>query len=447
MSDDIQIQLVDNPDLDICASLMLDLRTMSKALRHGIKVEDFIDPHASVLFEAQLRAYKAGRTIFEAKDCVDAFRRCETRGWQSFMAAALRRNAGCMTETYAIEIRHRTLRAKATTVLDEAKASLNKGGTIEELVGAANIALTKLYAEARPARMEMMGDAAVRAIESIKESQKRGESLGVPTGFYELDEMVGGAFPGELVILAARPSVGKTALAMQIALNMAKKNRCVVAFSFEMINEELAMRALSSLSEIPFSDIRHAVVAKSEIETLEAKSTEAIGWPLYLFDDPKMTVDQITSYAQMVHHERQVSAIVIDYLTIMPGTKGSRNKTTNDAISEVTSSLKQLAQVLKVPVFLLSQLNREAAKEGRPKLHHLRDSGSIEQDADQVWMLERDGEDEKQVNLYVEKNRNGTRGVVHLSWQPIFVKFGDREARQMENYEHEFSEYATYEPY
>lgn len=441
-SSDTAVQLADNPDLDLISSLLADLRQMRHVMRHGIEPKDLIDPHAATLFTVMSQAYRSGRSSFEPADVQRAFQDSQSNGWQRFVGAALRRHAASEAELYAVEIRHRQLRSRATQVLDDAKHQLETLGSAEQAIGSASTEMAKLYSEAKPPHIDTVSDASLRAIEQIKAAQQRKESLGVPTGFADLDDWTGGMFPGEFVVLAARPSIGKTSLAVHIAMNIAKRARSVALFSFEMRNTELAMRILSSMADIPLQDIRRQCVTSDQVRRLEAKTTESVEWPFYLFDDPRMTVDQVSAFARMLHDEKPLSAVVVDYLTLMPGTKGTRSNTTTEAISIVTSNLKQLAQILECPVLVLSQLNREGAKDEKPKLHHLRDSGAIEQDADQVWLLSRTGDDETLVEVDVAKNRNGETGPVTLKWEKDYTRFSDRDARSFENYETAFEDWA-----
>lgn len=249
-----------------------------------------------------------------------------------------------------------------------------------------------------------------------------GEKSGVPTGVYDLDELlVGGLHPSDMVIVAARPSMGKTAFALHCAATIAKTGLPVGFFSLEMSGAQLALRLLAAESGIESVKLRMGAISDSEVASLTEAMTSLQSLPLYICDSPNPSVEQmrIKTKTLMAHHGGKLGAIFIDYLQLMDG-KGDNRVL---ELSKITRSLKQLARELQVPVVVLSQLSRgvESRNDKRPGLSDLRDSGSIEQDADVVVFLYREEyyspetETERGITeAIVRKHRNGPIGTVKM---------------------------------
>ena len=249
-------------------------------------------------------------------------------------------------------------------------------------------------------------------LETVQARRDEGRSTRVPTGFPFLDTLTLSGFgPGNLVILAARPSVGKTALMLKMARTAAEKGIPACVFSLEMTNEELARRLLLTTGRLnPYR------LAAGEIDwpVVEEESARYSDLPLWFNDRPR-TIDDVTSGVISAHSRGICEAAFIDYLGLIRGT--DRRVPLCQSIAEMTARLKRTAKECGIPIVLLCQLNRNIEAENRPpELRDLRDSGSIEQDADIVLMLERDqsrsGEDSQAINVWVRKNRHGRGGDV-----------------------------------
>ena len=265
--------------------------------------------------------------------------------------------------------------------------------------------------------------------EQVEETMKRkaeGKVLRVPTGFYTLDRATYGGFnSGNLVILAARPSVGKTAIMLQMAKSAAQSGKAVNLFNLEMTNTELAQRFLFS-TEL----VTPVQMARGEIEwnLFESASAQFASKPIYL-NDSATTIDEIVARITLNSQAGKCDIAFIDYLGLISmGTKAPLYQ----AIAETTKRLKQTAKACKIPIVLLCQLNRASASENRsPMLYDLRDSGSIEQDADIVLMLERanTSEDGRDVTMWVRKNRQGKAGDynVDIEGNETFTAFRDKD--------------------
>jgi replicative DNA helicase len=262
-------------------------------------------------------------------------------------------------------------------------------------------------------------------VEEVMKNRAEGKVLRIPTGFYSLDYATYGGFnAGNLVILAARPSVGKTAIMLQMAKTAALHGKAVNLFNLEMTNTELAQRFLFSTEMIT-----PVQMAKGEIEwhAFESASAQFTSKPIYL-NDSASTADEIIARITLNAQAGKCDIAFIDYLGLIGmGTKMPLYQ----AIAETTKRLKQTAKACKIPIVLLCQLNRASASENRsPMLYDLRDSGSIEQDADIVLMLERasTSEDGRDVSMWIRKNRQGKAGdyKVDIEGNDTFTAFKDK---------------------
>ena len=260
----------------------------------------------------------------------------------------------------------------------------------------------------------------------------KAEFTGVPSGYPELDRMTSGFQPAELIIIGARPGMGKTAIALSMAANISiKQNRPVAFFSLEMSDQSLMLRLLSSEAGIDSHKLRTGFFEQSDFHRIFEAAEVIHDAPLYIVDMPDMTMLGIQAMSRMMRLQEKVEIIFIDYI----GRISSENKflPRYEFISEVSRSLKGLARELNIPVVALSQLRREAEKE-KPGLADIRESGSIEQDADLVMFLNRDRELDKslqeqsmgagqKVQLMLAKNRNGPVGTIDLTFLKHLTKF------------------------
>ena len=267
------------------------------------------------------------------------------------------------------------------------------------------------------------------------------ESLGVPTGFNDLDHLLGGLQPSDLIIIAARPGVGKTSLAVSIACNAALKNNSVVAmFTLEMSGEQLVQRMISSHTGIEAQRLR-----LGRIEDLEwGQFTHMAGvlseTAIFIDDTPSPSPMEIRTKARRLAAEYDLDLIIVDYLQLMQG-GDRRSENRVQEISYISRALKGLARELGVPVLALSQLSRavESRDDKKPRLSDLRDSGAIEQDADIVMFIYRDemyDEDTERVNLadiIIAKHRNGPTGEITLQFDAAHTRFGDLTTREYED--------------
>jgi len=263
-------------------------------------------------------------------------------------------------------------------------------------------------------------------------SRNKGSVTGIPTGFLDLDYRTAGMQPSDLVLIAARPSMGKTAFVLNIAQHVAfKQNKTVAIFSLEMSKEQLVNRMFALESNIDAQNLRTGQLNDEEWERL-IESAGVIGKSnLFIDDTPGISVSELRSKCRKLKLEKNLSMIIIDYLQLMSGS--GRNESRQQEISEISRSLKGIARELNVPVLALSQLSRavEQRPDHRPMMSDLRESGAIEQDADVVMFIYRDDyynhETEKKdiAEIIIGKQRNGPIGTVELAWLPKYTKFAN----------------------
>ena len=276
--------------------------------------------------------------------------------------------------------------------------------------------------------------AAIAQIETL--SHRRQLVTGIPTGFHDFDRLTAGLQQGDLIIVAARPSMGKTAFVLNIAQHVAVEEGGTVAiFSLEMSKEQLAMRMLASKARVNYQKIRTGTITPEDWRAIIDAASELAEAPIFIDDTPAISVLEMRAKARRLQAEHGLSLIIVDYLQLMKGRTRSENR--QQEISEISRSLKELAKELNVPVIAVSQLSRavETRSDKRPLLSDLRESGAIEQDADVVIFIYRDEVYNKNTpkpnvaEIIIGKQRNGPTGVVELTFIKEYTRF--------ENYEKE----------
>jgi replicative DNA helicase len=256
----------------------------------------------------------------------------------------------------------------------------------------------------------------------------QGSMLGVPTGFRDLDAMLGGLQKSDLVILAARPSMGKTSLALDMVRNIALESKKVAFFSLEMSQQQLASRLLASQSGVGLWQMRTGGLTEDEFAKLSEGTGILSDLDISIDDSPGANIVEIRTKARRLYMEQGIDAIFIDYLQLI---QGNAREGRVQEVSQISQELKNMARELKVPVVALSQLSRktEDRPDKMPQLSDLRDSGSIEQDADVVMFIHRedyyDPESEKKgiAEIKISKHRNGPTGSVDLAWVKEMASF------------------------
>ena len=278
----------------------------------------------------------------------------------------------------------------------------------------------------------------LNAIDKIQTAARQsGTVTGISTGFIDLDYMTAGLQNSDLILIAARPSMGKTAFTLNIAQHVAfRENMCCAIFSLEMSKEQLVNRLFSLEAHVDAQKLRTGKLQDMEWEKL-IEGAGIIGQSKLIIDDtPSISVSELRSKCRKYKQEHGLSLIMIDYLQLMRG--GGKTESRQQEISDISRSLKSIARELEVPVIALSQLNRgvEQRDDKRPMLSDLRDSGAIEQDADVVMFIYRDDyynkdtENKNVSEIIIAKQRNGPVGTVELAWLPEYTRFANLERRK-----------------
>ena len=292
---------------------------------------------------------------------------------------------------------------------------------------------------------------------ATKAFEKDSSVVGVSSNFRDLDQKLGGFHPSDLIIIAGRPSMGKTSLATNIAFNIAKNahddsdmDSTVLFFSLEMSSEQLATRILSEQSKISSNEIRKGNLSENDLDSLVGVSKKILEIPLFIDDSPAISIATLASRARRLKRKHGLGIILVDYLQLVRPAKHSRNESRVLEISEITQGLKALAKEMNIPVIALSQLSRqvEQREDKKPQLSDLRESGSIEQDSDVVMFIFREEyyleksaptpgtadfmewqqKMEKihgQADLMISKQRHGPTGNIKLSFESKFTRFGN----------------------
>ena len=344
---------------------------------------------------------------------------------------------------------------------DIATAGFNpEGRSAEELVDEAErLIMTVSESGPKLGGPQAMAPLLTGALERIEELYNTGGDItGLTTGFIDLDKKTSGLQPSDLVIVAGRPSMGKTALATNIAYNAAQhilkrqEKSSVAFFSLEMSSEQLSTRILSEQARIKSDDIRRGKVTEEEINRYIETSRNIYNLPLFIDETPAISIAAMSNRARRIKRLFGVSLVVVDYIQLMRSPNSSRNENRVQEVSEITQGLKALAKELKVPVLALSQLSRavEQRDEKKPQLSDLRESGSIEQDADVVMFVYREAyylerkeprpatvehaewqakmnEVSNLAEIIIGKQRHGPTGNIMLEFEAMFTKFKDTQ--------------------
>lgn len=275
----------------------------------------------------------------------------------------------------------------------------------------------------------------------IEELSKKEQGMtGVPTGFNELDKLTSGWQPSDLIILAARPGMGKTAFTLSLAKNAAEKDVPVAVFSLEMGDKQLTQRIISMESEISSQKLRNGQLEEHEWVKLQMAVDKLTNVPIFIDDTPAINIFELRAKCRRLKQNHNIGLVVIDYLQLMGSNPGSNRGNREQEISSISRSLKGLAKEMNVPVIALSQLSRAVETRGgdkRPQLSDLRESGAIEQDADIVTFIYRPGYyglhdgleiPENEAEIIIAKHRNGALDTVKLTFIPEFVKFTENQS-------------------
>jgi len=312
-------------------------------------------------------------------------------------------------------------------------------GEVDQLVDEVETDILRISEEKEASRTGMLTikDVVHKAINKIEEyHQRQGMLTGLSTGFTDFDKMTSGLHGGEMIVIAARPSVGKTSLAMNVAEAVSIDQKLPVGvFSLEMSSESLVLRMLCSRARVNMRNVREGFLAERDFPKITTAAGKLASAPLYIDDTAGLSILQVRAKARRMWQQYGVKLFIIDYLQLLHSTNRKADNRQQE-IADISNGIKALAKELDVPVIVLAQLNRSMEKDGfrRPRMSDLRESGAIEQDADLIGLLydpnKKDEEDDapqdqesKDIVLYIAKQRNGPVGDVHLTFMKTYTRF------------------------
>ena len=426
----------------VLGSILIDSRCVADVI--GIlRPEDFFLPQNREIYETIYSMFNFSQSI----DPVTVLEKMRELGVHHENSREYIRQLMEITPTAANAVRYAgivrdkaMLRGLGDASKDISEMVYSQVGTPEEILESAEKKIYALRKGERGESLEHIGVTMHKVFDHLRELSESGSAIpGLSTGMVDLDRKINGLNKSDLILVAARPAMGKTAFALNLCLNVAKKYKKTVAvFSLEMSREQLAMRLMSIESCVDGQQMATGQLTEDEWTRLSLASVALSETDIRVDDNPAITVAEMNAKCRRVEN---LGLVIVDYLQLMSGSgygKGGDNRV--NVVSEISRSLKIMAKELNVPVVCLSQLSRgpESRTDKRPMLSDLRESGAIEQDADEVMFLYRDEyynkdtEDKGIAECIVSKNRHGEVGTVRLQWIPQYQTFADREWKHAE---------------
>ena len=420
----------------VIGSMIIDKNSIAKVME-SLEEEDFYRDGHKAIYKAILEMFRNDMavdlvTLLEYLKSTNMLERAGGVTYITELSASVPTTANLSAYIKIVSDKStlRKLIKASTTIIEE---SYNKQDKVESVV---DIAEKKIFniAENRTSKdFEPLSDVLERGFLQIEKLfNNKGEITGVGSGFTDLDSMTSGFQSGDMILIAARPSMGKTTFALNIAEHAAlREHKSVVIFSLEMSKEQLAYKLLCSEANVDMLKLRTGALEDSDWENIARATGPLSKAKVYIDDTAGVTVMEMRSKCRRLKLEYGIDLIVIDYLQLMSGGSGTDNR--QQEVSEISRSIKALAKEMECPVIALSQLSRapEQRADHRPMLSDLRESGSIEQDADLVMFLYRDEyynketEDKNIGECIIAKQKNGPVGTVKMAWLGQYSKFGN----------------------
>lgn len=404
--------------------------------------EDFYQHQYGVLFEAMMELFQEGKPVdlitlqerLKLKDVPEELYSIE------FMSSLLNSEAiSTNIEHYAKTVAEKALLRRMIRTNEEvSNMCYQQNEPMDAILDQTEKKIFDLLQQKSHDEFVPIQDVVLNVINKIEAAAKNGGTVtGIATGFYDLDYKTSGLQPSDLVLIAARPSMGKTAFVLNLAQHVAVRNKVpTMIFSLEMSKEQLINRVMSMESNVDSQAMRTGKLNSSDWEKLIEGAGNISNAPLFIDDTPGISIGELRSKCRKYKLEHNLGLVIIDYLQLMSGS-GKRSDSRQQEISDISRSLKALAREIDAPVIALSQLSRacEQRPDHRPMLSDLRESGAIEQDADVVMFIYRDDyynkDSEKKgiSEIIIAKQRNGPIGTVELVWLPNYTRFVNKERK------------------
>ncbi|OGG37721.1 replicative DNA helicase [Candidatus Jorgensenbacteria bacterium GWA1_54_12] len=433
-------------EMSVLGAVMLDTHAI-------VRVADALEP-ADFYAPAHRTIYEVIRSLFAKGEPIDALTvtaelkqrgKLEAVGGSDYLADLIEHvPTSAHVERYARIVHEHRVRRDLMTASAEISERAMGEQSFDKLIDSVEQRIFALSQQSRTARFVHLKEElplAYERVEKLHAGDKEGRLRGIPTGFDGLDNLLSGFQESDLIILGARPSVGKTALSLDFARNAALRGKKVGICSLEMSSEQIVDRIIAAQAQIPLWRIRTGRLNDDDFALIQHALGELSDTPLYIEDSPSPNMIHLRSLARKLQLEHGLDLLIIDYIQLIMPMSGSDNMV--QQMTEISRGLKSLARELKTPVLALSQLSRAVEQRGdKPRLSDLRESGSIEQDADVVMLLHRrkhgasdddvDDEEQNQIEVNIAKHRNGPLGLVKLYFDAEKVSFRTIDTHHMD---------------
>ena len=442
--------LPNNPDAEanVLSAMLLSNEVVEEALTELLP-DDFYRPMNKALFETMHDMYDRSLPIDSITliDYLSSKNKLQEVGGEAYILELMGQTLSLVNWQHHASIVRRDAMLReiigATNQINQ--LAYNAPTDTKEVVERAESMLLSVTDREVKNAYKPLNDFLIEAFNEAKEvCEAGGVAAGVPTGYPSLDRMLMGLREGQLVIIGARPAVGKTSFALNLALNAASEGYTVAFFSLEMSGKEIAQRFICAHAQVSMSNFRTGKISPQEWANIGQAAEDLSSLDILIDDTPGITVTEIRAKARRMLHNKEKAIIILDYLQLVSPPAGRRAESRTVEVSEMSRALKIMAKELAVPVISLSQLSRavESRTGKRPQLSDLRESGSIEQDADIVMFLDRsadeaeasrdDRPDEGVTRIVVAKNRSGPIGDVDLMFLPASTKFYELDGAHAE---------------
>jgi len=419
----------------LLGAVLIDEETLADITEH-VTLRDFYEKRHSIIYDAMMRLYEKRKPVdlLTLTDELKRKKELETVGGSAYLTELTNYvPTSAHAESYAEIVAQKAVRRRLIKASGEiSEMGFNEDSTTQELLQQAEAELFAVSDQSLKQDLVSIETILTDSFDRMEELHRnKGQLRGVRTGYRDLDNMTAGLQRSDLIILAARPAMGKTTLVTNLAYNVATiAKQSVIFFSLEMSKEQLVDRMLADASGVDAWNIRTGNLSEDDFSKLSDAMGEMAEAPIFIDDTPGVSVLEMRTKARRAAHEAPLGLIIVDYLQLMQGSgRDSGNRV--QEVSEISRGLKLLARELNVPVIALSQLSRsvESRTPQIPQLSDLRESGSIEQDADIVMFIYReayynpDTDRENITDLIIAKHRNGPTGKVELYFHPERLRF------------------------
>lgn len=420
----------------VLGSMLLSKDAMADVIE-SVRGDDFYKPAHETIFETAVKLYNAGDPVDALTVSAELRRTNELSriGGAEYLHTLIAMVPSAASAGYYARLVREQAILRRLVEAGTRIASMGYDADGQEVDAVVDGAQAEIFAVTERRNTQdylSIGDVMEHTLEQVEASSNRdGQLVGIPTGFRELDELTGGLLAGQMVVIAARPAVGKSTLGLDIARAAAiGHNKASVIFSLEMSREEITKRMLSAEANVKLSNLTKGPMGPNDWERLAHTAARVSKAPLFIDDSPNMSLMEIRAKCRRLKQQHNLQLVVVDYLQLM--SSGRKVESRQQEVSEFSRALKLLAKEIEVPVIAISQLNRgsEQRTEKRPMLSDMRESGAIEQDADIVILLHRDDMYDRdnrpgEADFIVAKHRSGPTDTIAVAFKRDFAHFAD----------------------